>query len=261
MRARALALLPTALVAAVVAAAALVVGCSDINTDPHSVASIALDTIPALAVVAHDSLRDTLGVARPLHATAYNPEGAILTGIGLRFLAADSGAFVDSTTGYVIGDTARTTPVRVIAEAGGLQTMPDTLFVVPAPDSVVAVNPADTLAYSLSDSTHNVSTGLTVKVMHRNGTSTPDAVRGWIVSYRIVAPADTLLAQLVGDNGRSSLVDTTASDGTASRQIRIHPIRLGTPDDSVIVDAMVRYRGAPIAGTPLRFILQVKPGS
>lgn len=238
-----------------------VTACSDINTDPHSVASIALDTIPFPAVVAHDTLRDSLGVARPLHATAYNPAGDALTGVPITYLAADSGVTVDSVTGVVVADTARVTPVRIIAEAGGLQTMADTIYVVPAPDSVAAVNPQDTLAYSLSDSTLNVSTGLTVKVMHRNGTPSPLPVRGWIVSYTIVAPADTLLAQLVGDNGRAARIDTTAVDGTASRQIRIRPGRLSATTDSVIVNAMIRYRGAPIVGAPLRFVLQVKPRS
>lgn len=245
----------------VVTAVALAIGCTDINTDPKSVASIGIDTIPFPAVVAHDTLRDSLGVARPLHATAFNPQGDALTGVPVYYLVADSGAKVDSVTGYVVGDTARATAVRIIARAGGLQTMPDTLWIVPAPDSVVAQNPADTLAYSLSDSTLNVSTGLVVKVMHRNGTATPLPVRGWLVSYRIVAPADTLLAQIVGDNGRGARIDTTAGDGTASRQIRIRPGRLTSSTDSVIVDAMVRYHGTPITGAPLRFILQVKPRS
>jgi hypothetical protein len=246
---------------ATVAAVALALGCSDINTDPHSVASIALDTIPFPAVVAHDSLRDSLGVARPLHATAYNPQGNALTSVPVRYRVVDSGAVADSVKGYVVADSARPNPVRVVAEAGGLQTMPDTLWVVPAPDSIAAQNPADTLAYSLSDSTLNVSTGLTVKVMHRNGTTSPAPVHGWLVSYRIVAPTDTLLAQLVGSTGSASRVTTTASDGTASLRVRIRPIRLAAPTDSVIVEAMARMRGAPITGAPVRFVLQVKPRS
>lgn len=251
------ALLPLALVSAVT----LALACSDINTDPHSVGSIALDTIPSPAVVAHDTLRDSLGIVRPLHATAYNPQGDALTGVAIRFFAADSGVKVDSISGIVVADTARSTPVRIVAEAGGLQTMPDTLYVVPAPDSVAAVNPSDTLAYSLSDSTVNVSTPLTVKVMHRNGTATPAPVRGWLVSYSIIAPGDTLLAQFVGNNGHAASIDTTALDGTAGRQVRIRPGRLTATTDSVIVNAMVRMRGAPISGTPLRFVLQVKPRS
>lgn len=241
------------------AGAIAALSCTAINTDPRSVASIALDTIASPAVVAGDSLRDSLGIARPLHATTYNPQGNALTGVPIRYLAADAGVTVDSVTGFVVADTARVTPIRIIAAAGGLQTMPDTIYVVPAPDSAIAVNPADTLAYSLKDSTLNVSTALTVKVLRRNGTTTPDPVRGWLVSYSIVAPADTLLAQLVGDNGRAARVDTTGSDGSAGRQIRIRPGRLSNATDSVIVTAMVRLRGAPITGAPLRFVLQVTP--
>lgn len=254
---RAAAVLPLALAASIAGALA----CSDINTDPHSVASIALDTIPFPAVVAHDTLRDSLGVARPLHATAYNPQGDALTGVPITFLAADSGVTIDSATGLVVADTARVTPVRIIAEAGGLQTVPDTLYVVPAPDSVAAVNPADTLAYSLADSTLNVSTPLTVAVLHRNGVAAATAVRGWLVSYSIVSPTDTLVAQLVGSNGRSARIDTTAADGTAGLRVRIRPGHLSAATDSVVVAAMVRLRGAPIAGAPLRFVLQVKPRS
>lgn len=250
-----------ALVAATAVTIAIVTACSDINTDPHSVASIALDTIPFPAVVAHDTLRDSLGIARPLHATAFNPQGDRLTGVAITYLVADSGAKVGPTTGIVVGDTARATPVRIVAEAGGLQTMPDTIFVVPAPDSVVAVNPADTLTYSLRDSTLNISTALTVKVLHRNGVATATPVRGWLVSYSIVSPSDTLVAQLVGDNGRTAHVDTTAADGTAGRRVRIRPGQLAAANDSVIVNAMIRVRGAPITGAPLRFVLQVKPGS
>lgn len=254
---RAATLLPLTMAASIT----LALACTGINTDPHSVGSIALDTIASPAVVAHDTLRDSLGIVRPLHATVYNPQGSALSGVPLRFHAADSGVTVDSITGIVVADTARTTPVRIVAEAGGLQTMADTLYVVPAPDSVVAVNPSDTLAYSLSDSTLNLSAALTVKVMHRNGTTTPLPVRGWLVSYSIIAPGDTLLAQLVGGNGRPARIDTTALDGTAGRQIRIRPGRLTATTDSVVVNAMVRMRGTPISGTPLRFVVQVKPRS
>ena len=247
--------------AATVATIAAASACSDINTDPHSVASIALDTIPFPAVVANDTLRDSLGVARPLHATAYNPQGDPLTGVAITYLVADSGAKVDPATGIVVADTARATPVRIVAEAGGLQTMPDTIYVVPAPDSILAVNPADTLAYSLSDSTVNISKPLTVKVMHRNGIAAATPVRAWLVSYSIVSPTDTAVAQLVGDNGRSARVDTTATDGTAGLRVRVRPGRLSAANDSVIVNAMIRMLGVPITGAPLRFVLQVKPGS
>lgn len=243
----------------VAGSAAAVTACTDINTDPKSVASIAIDTIPAPFVLDGDSLRDTLGVARPLHATAYNPQGAVLTGVPIVFRSADRRVHVDSVSGYVTADSVRPTPIRIVAQAGGLQTVPDSIFVVPAPDSVVAVNAADSLLYSLKDSTLNVSSPLSVKVLHRNGTTTPDLVHGYLVSYAITYPSDTVLAQLIGLDGRASRVDTTRADGTAGRRIRLRPIRLTAATDSVVVLAMIRVRGVPVTGAPLRFVLQVKP--
>lgn len=239
--------------------AAAVTACTDINTDPKSVASIAIDTVPAPFILDGDSLRDTLGVARPLHATAYNPQGAALTGIPVIFRSADRRVHVDSLTGYVTADSARSTPIRIVAQAGGLQTMPDSLFVVLPPDSVVAVNPTDSLLYSLKDSTLNVSSPLSVKVLHRNSNAPADIVRGYLVSYAITYPADTLLAQLVGLDGHPSRVDTTKSDGTAGRRVRLRPVRLTAATDSVVVLAMIRVRGVPVTGAPLRFVLQVRP--
>lgn len=243
-------------VAAVVGAAA----CATIDTDPTHVASIAIDTLPAQAIVAGDSLRDSLGVARPMHATVYNIEGAPLPSAKLRFFTPDSGARVDSVTGYVAGDTARTNPVRLIASSGSLQAAPDTVYIVPSPDTVIAINATDSLLYSLVDTTANVSNPLQLQLLHRVPVSTPIPVRSWFVSYQITYPTDTLLAQLVDRNGiLRSTVDTTAVDGTSSRRVRFRPLSLTSVNDSVVVIATVRYRGGLVAGAPIRFVLRVKP--
>ncbi|HEY5087705.1 MAG TPA: hypothetical protein VII66_10140 [Gemmatimonadaceae bacterium] len=252
--------LRVALAVCLAAAAVGAVACAEISTDPKLVASIAMDTLPYPSIVANDSLRDSLGVARPLHATVYNIEGTPLASIPLRFRTPDSGATVDSIRGYVIGDTARSTVVRLIAEAGTLQAAPDTIYIVPSPDTVIAINATDSLLYSLTDTTAALSNPLQLQVLHRIPVSSPIPVRSYLVSYRITYPADTLLAQLVTrDGSQRSIVDTTAADGTSARRIRLRTLSLTSAKDSVVVLATVRYRGAPVAGTPLRFVLQVKP--
>lgn len=249
-----------ALVCLVVATVAGLVACAQIDTDPSHVASIAIDTLPFPAIVAQDSLRDSLGVARPLHATAYNIEGAVLPATVIRFGTPDSGAKVDSISGYIVGDTARSTPVRLIASTGSLQAAPDTVYIVPAPDTVISINAADSLLYSLTDTTANISDPLQLQLLHQVPLSTPLPVRSWFVSYQITYPSDTTLAQLVDRNGSlRSRVDTTAADGTSSRRIRLRPLSLTSVNDSVVVIATVRYRGALVAGAPIRFVLQVKP--
>lgn len=249
------------MVAGVIAAGiSLVTACSDINTDPKVVAAIALDSIAAPSIVAGDTLRDSLGVVRRLHATAYNLQGAVLTGVPIRFRSPDRRVVVDSVTGIVTADSIRPTPVRILAQAGGLQTAPDSLYVIPSPDSVTVTNPRDSLLYSLRDTTPVVSNALSLRVVHLTAPTTLDAVQHYLVSYSIRYPADTLLVQLVGDNpaGRSR-IDTTDTDGNAGRRIRLSPIRIVSQTDSVVVFATVRYRGVPVAGSPVRFVLQVKP--
>lgn len=247
-------------VAAFTVAAFGVAGCSDINTDPAVVASISLDSVAAPSIVAGDTLRDASGVVRRLHATAYNVQGAPLTQVQVRYRSPDLRVFVDSVTGLVTADSARPTPARLVAQAGGLQTAPDSLYVVLAPDSIFAVNARDSLLYSLRDSTLNVSNALAARLVHRSTSTTLDPVQHYTVSYAISYPADTLLAQLVGDNSaRASRIDTTDADGNAGRRIRISPIRLTSTTDSVVVFAIARRMGVPVAGSPVRFVLQLKP--
>jgi hypothetical protein len=128
---------------------------------------------------------------------------------------------------------------------------------------VIAINPVDSLLYSLRDSTLNVSPAMRVRVLNVSSTGADSvSVPGYLVSYAITYPTDTLLAQLVGGDGvRPSRVDTTASDGTAAQLIRVRPVRLSAVNDSVVVLATVKYHGAPIAGSPVRLVLLVKPGA
>lgn len=239
---------------------ALADACGDINTDPKVIASIAIDSIAAPSIVAGDTLRDSLGIVRRLHATAFNLQNEVVTGLAIRYRSPDLRVTVDSITGIVTADSVRPTPVRLVAQAGGLQTIPDSLYVVPVPDSVIAINPRDSLLYSLRDTTLDVSNALSVRVVHRTTATIVDPVQHYLVSYSITYPADTLFAQLVGDDAnRGAKIDTTDVDGNAGRRIKFRPIRLVSPVDSVIVFATVRYRGIAVAGAPVRFVLQIKP--
>jgi hypothetical protein len=245
-------------IAAVAVAAAM--ACAEISTDPKLVASIAMDTVASPSIVANDSLRDTLGIAQPLHATVFNIEGTPLASIPLRFHTPDSGVMVDSVLGYVVADTARANGVRLFAATGGLQAAPDTVYIVPAPDSVVAINATDSLLYSLTDTAVNVSNPLQLQLLHHASPSQTLPVRSYLVSYAVTYPTDTVLAQLVTRDGlHRSTLDTTDATGTSARRIRLHTLSLTSANDSVIVVAMVRYHGVPVPGAPIRFVLQVKP--
>jgi hypothetical protein len=249
------------LAACVLGGAAIVaLACAEISTDPELVASIAMDTVASPSIVANDSLRDTLGIARPLHATVYNIQGTALSSAAVRFGTPDSGLTVDSVSGYVVADTVRANGIRLFAATGSLQAAPDTVYIVPSPDSVAAINATDSLLYSLVDTTTALSNPLQLQLLHIGSLAQTSPVRSYLVSYQITYPTDTALAQLVTrDGAHRSTVDTTDATGISARRIRLHALSLTSVNDSVVVIAMVRYHGAPVHGAPIRFVLLVKP--
>ncbi|HEV2643024.1 MAG TPA: hypothetical protein VGT98_09965, partial [Candidatus Elarobacter sp.] len=107
-----------------------------------------------------------------------------------------------------------------------------------------------------------LSNVLTMTVAHRTTGGSLTPVRGYLVSYRIAYPGDTLLVQLVGRDGvRPSKLDTTAVDGTSGHRVRVRQTRLTAANDSVVVFATVRRLGAVVPGAPIRFLLKVRPQS
>jgi len=97
--------------------------CTKIPTDANSVLSLALDSLPAPAVVLGDTLRDSTGRAAPLHATVYNFQGSVISNAPLTFEALDRGVTVDKVTGFAIGDSLRQTPARILISVGSLQAI------------------------------------------------------------------------------------------------------------------------------------------
>jgi len=233
--------------------------CTDIPTDSNAVLAIAFDSLPSPSVVLGDTLRDTTGVAAPLRATVFNFQGEVISAATVTFSSPDRGVRVDGASGFVVADSLRATPARILATVGNLQSVLR-LDVSLRPDTAAPSPGRDSLAYSLTDTTVNVSPSLNVRVLH-GLTTAHSAVRSYIVSFAVTSAGDGTLARLVNDAGRSSRVDTTDANGIAGRKIRLDPARLSSLVDSVIVQATVKYRGAQIRGSPVRLVLKVRPAT
>lgn len=243
---------------AAVLAATLTAACTKITDNAATPLSIQLDPLASPAVVIGDSLRDTTGALAVPVVHLFNYRGEEIAPDGVRFYAADRGITVDSITGVIRGDSLRSSPARVVAAVGSLQALQN-VDVTLRPDSVAAVDGRDTLEYSLTDSTVNISSPLTVKVTH--GIPPGDsAVRSYVVSFAVVSGGDPRLAELV-NGGKASTIDTTDASGVAGRSVRVRPLYLPAPVDSVIVNATVKYRGTPVSGSPVRLVVEVKPRS
>ena len=251
---------PTALVQwrRLILLACTIVACTEIDTGPNVVASLEFESLPFPAVVAGDTLRDTSGVVAPLRAIVFNPANDEISGAPVRYAALEPVVTVDSITGIVVAGATADTAARVIASIGALQSAPLRLSIVRRPDSLERVGAVDTLRYSVTDTTVNVSEDLAVRVLHR-ATLPGSNVRDWIVTFALQAPADSVRAVIIGDNQRRSTSDTTAADGRASRRVRVLPAGLASGRDSVVVLARARYRGTDSAGSPARFVVHFQP--
>jgi hypothetical protein len=250
-------------------ACVLLPACAE-TTGPDEPFSLTFHPLPSPSIVSGDSLRDIDGAAVPLSATVFNLRGEPID-METEFVALDtSGAIViNPLTGFVKAEGTRRGTARIVARSGTLQAAPVQLQIVPAPSAAAAFGTIDTLRYSFSNPSLNTSDALEVKVT-RDSANAP--VPAYLVRFRLEDPADTVVARLVDDAGRTSTVDrsgavsidTTGSLGTAagvaSRRIRLTPsASLRLPVDSIVVFADVRLRGVHVAGSPVRLVLPVKP--
>jgi hypothetical protein len=243
-----------------VAALAMVVAvaaCGDTKSGPNTPLSIQFNPPQLPSMLVNDQLHDTLGNIDSLHAIVFNSAGDTIPDAAVRYQHADTSTIVsiDAATGHV---TASDTGfARVVAQTSGLQSPPETLFVVSRPDlffSITHLN--DTLDFTSvrTDTLFALSVGLSAAAI---------PVDHWRIEYRFVYPAglndqDSTRVLLSDDNRKFSLVDTTGVGisgvpGTATRFLRVsafaHPF-----DDTVVVEARAFYPDHTVVpGSPLRF--------
>lgn len=246
--------------------AALVGSCTDTSTGPAQIVALEFDTLAFPSVLTGDTLRDSLGRVAPLHAVAFNGNGAVIANPAITYLSLDSTVAI-SPTGIVTAQ-ARAGRARLIASAAGLQSVQRLLVITRRPDTVVITGKkVDTLNYALIDNpSTNASNPFSVRVITRDTAGGVTGSVGWLVSYqafyrgKALTQSDTTVATLWrSSTATPSLLDTTTADGSAGRRLRLRPVGLQAVRDSFIVLATVRYRGAQVPGSPARFVLVVVP--
>lgn len=259
---------------ALIVGGALAAACTDIPTGPEEPFSIEFRGLPFPAVVRGDTLRAADGSAARLSATVYNVKGEAIAGAPIEFLIPGRGATLHDGA-YVVGDSVvgRAGAVLIYARTAGLQSLPETVFVVPAgPDSVVRVAGDDlTLTYDVLPQP-DTSAALEVRVVRSDPASTDGlaGVEHWPVSYALVlrgdtvARGDTSLVWLVQDGSRLSpaTADTTDATGRAALRVRVNAF---SPDidglDSAVVYVSTPRPGSPLPGSPTRFTIRFRARS
>jgi hypothetical protein len=238
------------------------VSCGETKTGPDVPVAIEFNPPQLPSMVVGDQLRDTLGNIDSLRAIVFNSSGDTIHDAAIRYIHADTTQIVDidSITGHVMAlDTGS---ARVVAQAGSLQSPPDTLVVVQSPTSFTKAPPLkDTLTFSPV----RTDTLFPLSVALKAGTN---PVNHYRVEYSFVYPAalnvpDSTQVLLSDENRKFSLVDTTGTGstavaGSATRYLRITPFTHFTTDTVVVEVRAFLPNHTPVSGSPLRFKVLVQ---
>lgn len=245
------------------------VACAEIGTDPAVPASIEIARFPFPSVAVGDSLRDTLGVAVPLRAIVRNISGDVIEDAPVRFLSRDPKLLVDSISGHVYAlELPSTNPVNVAARFEQSLQILAQLRVTNAPDTAFRTDTASLprlVSEGIIGAADSNTVAVEVRVQFKGEADALQNVNAWLVRFAVVRPAnlgnDTAAAvYLVDDRGRASQLDTTGTNGVASRRVRVRSSRFpasGVTVDTIEVQAAVMRRGAAVPGAPVRILVPV----
>jgi len=245
------------------------VACAEIGTDPAVPASIEVARFPFPAVAVGDSLRDTLGVAVPLRAIVRNISGDVIEDAPVRYLSRDTLLIVDSLSGHVFAQALPTpNPASVAARFELALQILASVPVTNAPDTAFRTDAAALPALvseAVIGAADSNTVAVQVRVQFRADAEVLQNVNAWLVRFAVVRPAnlrnDTAAAvYLVDDRGRAGQVDTTGTDGFASRRVRVRSSRFpaaGIAQDTIEVEAAVMRRGTAVPGAPIRILVPV----
>jgi hypothetical protein len=251
----------TLLVATVIAA-----GCIDLSAPGDGVLSLSPFRLPYPSVVAGDTLRDSTGAAVPLRVVALDARGDTVADPEVSFLVSAPSAISVSPAGFLTGLQLSESPVRIVAQVGGLQ-VEARVDVVPRPTDAVRASPEELPPVTYLPGSGQTallrSADLSVRVESVTG-STVTPVRSWLVSYEITrmpagVPGGAAPAYIGSENDAESRVDTTGSTGVAMRRVVIRQALLaGVVADTVEVRATVRERGTQLQGSPITFVVPIR---
>jgi hypothetical protein len=238
------------------------ISCGETNTGPDVPVSIEFNPPQLPSMLVGDQLHDTLGNIDSLRAIVFNSSGDTIHDAAIRYVHADTTHIVDidSITGHVTAlDTGA---ARVVAQAGSLQSPPETLFVVQTPTSFKNATPLnDTLTFLPV----RTDTLFQLSVVLKSGTN---PVNHYRIEYHFVYPAsltgaDSTQVMLTDENRKFSPVDTTGTGsiavaGVATRNLRITPFTHFMTDTVVIEARAFLPNHTPVSGSPLRFKVLVQ---
>ena len=248
---------------------ALLVGCTDVSTDPNAVVAVRPVPTPYPSIVERDSLRDSLGALLPVRVEWLNTKGVPVAGVAALFSSPDTSLQIFET-GVVFARNKKADGSRalVFATHGSLQVRADSLFIVSRPDSISADSATMTRAV---DATIVPDSIFFTVLVSGAGAQAAAVAPNWLVSFqlklhdKLLAPTDTTAVYTFSSTGRTgteqpvrSFIDTTSSSGKVSRGLMIKCGALAIGNDSVIVIATMRDQRPGTQPKSARTVVRLK---
>ncbi len=252
-------------VAAALLTFAALAGCTEVSTDPQVPNSLQFDSLPALAVVVGDTLRgDSLTPAR-IPVRAFSGGGAVVSDSQLRVIGIDSTSVqaFSLISGFRIVGLREAAAVRVVAQAGGLQSQTQTFAVVPAPTALVKSNTVnDSIVYDRPDTAQRFA-DIGVNVIRQVAPdSTAVTLNGLRVRFAVDSFSRSILdsVRLEGTGSPARLATSAVvTGGAATLRLKAYTRTGATGTGAVRVLVTHITRGAATPGSPFAITVRLKP--
>jgi len=242
------------------------IACVDMSA-PKGAASVSGLLLPSPSVIVGDTMRDSLGVAKPITVRAFDAAGNPIDATDAQVFVTDTlKAAHFTTTSILVGDKVGTT--RLLGQVNGLQTAGVSVPVTYRPAKFLLGTKPDTVRPTIGadSATSLASSGLATLVK----SAFDSASQGIIVRFTLVrSPAKLPSATgapafLASTTNAAASRDTTDVSGTTAH-IRLvvngrnldTTITIGGRLDSAIVQAESFHNGKALAGSPLTIIVPI----
>jgi hypothetical protein len=228
-----------------------------VGTDPQVPFSLQFDSLPAQAIVLGDTMRGEGLTPARVPVKVFNSSGGTVSdsAIVVRGIDTQSVNSFRVIGGLQLVGTRLSTAVRIVAQAGSLQSQTQTFAVVPRPRSIIAGDTTtDVIVYDFTDSTTRFR-DITAALLD----STSAAVNGLRVRWRVASFSTAILdsVRLISPSGGRSIVSTVTTSGVATIRVKAYPKTGATGTGTIVVEASSAALGAPIPGSPLALTVRL----
>lgn len=243
--------------------AAAIAGCTEVSTDPQVPLSLQFDSLPALAIVIGDTMRggDLLPIRVPV--SAFNSAGGVVSDTQIKLIGIDSlsvKSFKVISGLRLVGTTENST-VRIVAQAGALQSQTQTFAVVPRPTGLgVGDTTTDSISYDAIDTTSRYR-DITALLYRKVPDSVATFQNGLRIAFRVASFSTTILdsVRIVSPTSGRAVTSALMTNGLATIRVKAYPKPGATGTGSIIVEATARVLGAAAFGSPLSLPVKLSP--